>query len=229
MLGVMQPPMACPGRRLKAILRNGLVAYLPMNEGDGDKVFDRSVGGEHTGTLINGPTWVVTEKGWALGFNGSNYVTLPSEFVPSVALGRTLSAWVLSNALDSIDGIMGMGAGWQWRLRGDAAGDFLQYTHSAVADVNSNSNPLTVGVWAHIALVWDGVTAQHYVDGVPWGSGALNSYNIASTNARLGSYGSSARRWNGRISNAVIYDRALTLAEIELLAFDPYEEIAGLI
>lgn len=80
-------------------LNRGLVAYYPMNEGNGDKIQDLSMNGNH-GTLTNmdfppiqNSGWTPGRKGVGLAFDGSNdYVTTP--IMNGFANGITLGVWV---------------------------------------------------------------------------------------------------------------------------------------
>jgi prepilin-type N-terminal cleavage/methylation domain-containing protein len=69
-----------------------------FNEGSGTTVGDAS-GGNHGGSLTNGPTWSTdtpSGKGYSVSFNGSNaYVTIPDYYGLKYAGGTlTMAAWV---------------------------------------------------------------------------------------------------------------------------------------
>ena len=80
--------------------------------------------------------------------------------------------------------------------------------------------------WHHVAAVLenDGTPnlneVKLYVDGVeeavPGGGVAINT--LYSKNVKIGVYGSSAKYFKGLIDDVRIYDRALTEAEIQVLA-----------
>ena len=78
-------------------LWRGLAGAWPMQEGGGVKAFDVSGYGNH-GTLTNmdpATDWVVTEKGRALDFDGSNDGVLTSYLLPNNPCG-TFAIWMKS-------------------------------------------------------------------------------------------------------------------------------------
>ena len=81
---------------VEASLTDGLVLYLPFDEGQGEVAGDLS-GNGHDGTL-EGPEWTEGEFGNALSFDGVEaFVDVPfsDDFV--ITEGITLGAWVAAN------------------------------------------------------------------------------------------------------------------------------------
>lgn len=77
-------------------LKDGLVLYLPFDEGSGKVVRDLS-GKNHDGT-INGAQWTNGKFGKALSFNGKdNFVEVPYSDDFAITDGITLGAWVTAN------------------------------------------------------------------------------------------------------------------------------------
>jgi hypothetical protein len=79
-------------------------AYWRLNSTSGTTAADAS-GNGHTGTLVNGPTWVAGTAGNALAFNGSNqYVTVPSKGLNLYPL--TVSAWFKTGSTSGVHGLV---------------------------------------------------------------------------------------------------------------------------
>ena len=213
------------------------MAWWKLNEGAGTTVSDSS-GNNFSGT-INGATWVNDPTGKSLYFNGiSNYVSLPSLDLTNVD-SLTVVAWINSD-LTKVGFIIYHGNLGEFEM---GNGDLGQYTQSLninsthagfsvhLSDFNwygvSSPTPMQPNMWHQIVGEWvKGTCLKIYVDGVLAGENdeipSLSLYNPGSGfPSSLGIY--SQNQWGqqdffkGRMSNIMVYDRALTSQEIQTL------------
>ena len=206
-----------------------LVGYWEFNETNGNQVYDSSTYGNH-GTLMNGTVWTGNGE---LSFNGTNdYVSVPDSTSLDITNEITISAWIYMNQYST---------NWPklvmkpydtadtdpWELFNLDLGHFGTYPRFILTDgipggnditVSNSSYVLTLGQWHNIVGTYDGTTSSLYVDGelIASGSGVINigtndmPLNIG---GRIGVHG-----FKGLIDEVRIYNRAVTLPEIELLS-----------
>jgi hypothetical protein len=151
---------------------NALVASYGFEDGSGTSATDSS-GNSNTGTLTNGPTWITTGRyGKALSFNGTNqYVVASGTLNNTLNLTQsfTLSAWVQPAAsfttFKSIVHKNSDPVGSPYELYASVSGNCGSGSASGFTTVNGasgplyaacNPTPLAVGVWTHLALIYDG-------------------------------------------------------------------------
>jgi hypothetical protein len=166
-----------------------------------------------------GTTWTTDRHGQsnkALLFNGtSDYIQLPTAFSQSTF---TISAWIKTSHF--------VGTPIIFDARDGSADGFIFFLSAGKPYLNYNNLGTTAGgtindnTWRHVAVTAQaGGTAQVYVDGVPYGSSLNLTGTInATTNVTIGRESfSSAKFWNGGISDLRFYDRALSQAEVTTL------------
>ncbi|MEW6419221.1 MAG: LamG-like jellyroll fold domain-containing protein [Nitrospirota bacterium] len=222
-------------------LPTGAIAYWKLDEGSGQTAAD-SVGsnngtlGSTTGADANDPTWTTAGKsGNALSFDGVNrYVDLP-EVPLSEHLDFSLEAWVWIDSTDdggeifaTRDGHIRYNGGQQFRLE-------LYVDRDGGYDVNPNTNnsryytantSVPLNTWVHLGMVVDASNnLQFYINGSLFASvPAASLTNDSPSNDYQSSFGNyqsasgfSTYSWlqfKGKIDEAVVYNRALTAAEV---------------
>jgi len=195
------------------------VAAYGFNEGGGTFLTDLS-GNGNNGT-ISGATWTVSGKyGNALSFNGTNArVTVNNSASLQLTSAMTLEAWVFPTTVNSA-----------WRdviYKGDdnyylmamstnsshpVAGAILGGVYAEAIGPNA----LTANTWAHLATTYDGATVRLYVNGVQVASRAKTGTIATSTNPlQIGGDSIYGQYFAGRIDEARIYNRGLSVAEIQ--------------
>jgi len=79
-----------------------------------------------------------------------------------------------------------------------------------------SSVALTLGQWAHVAVVLDGTTQMIYVNGVPSGSIPCNTTELRWANVKVGGSDVSSRSFlNGELDDVRVYDTAVTPTQIQ--------------
>lgn len=154
----------------------GAAAY-PMDEGSGGIAAD-ATGSGHTAQLgsapgadANDPTWVAGASGSALGFDGADYLRIPS--APALEFGGsfTLEAWVRRSVAGSTDCIVAKGGSdvrnYWMMLQADGSVDFRWETTGGTNHGTRSTAIVEVGAWHHVACVYDKAAGQNriYIDG----------------------------------------------------------------
>lgn len=172
---------------------DGLVLYLPMNEGIGDTVVDKT--GNGSNGLVNGASWneeIIKSKIYAnifgmkvfaieekatfecLYFDGiSQAVSIPNtnnRLQPNNQF--TWETWFKLDGFTQYNTLMGFSSNNLDFGRMDTVSNFRCHTY----DMNSNATfirpsgfpSVNDGQWHHMAIVWDGVNGKlwGFVDGI---------------------------------------------------------------
>ncbi len=212
-----------------ADLTEGLVAYWPLDEVDGNVAVDAS-GNGHDGTLENGPEWTDDSRmgTGALSFDGVDDVVSIGSFDVVDGSGITIAAWCIMDALGDdprlvSKAVAGSTDDHWYMLSVKSSQNMLRLrlkTDGETGDLRGGN--VDVGAWIHAAATWDGSTILLYQDGVEIGSlpkgGVLDvdpAVEMAIGNQPPAS-GDSAP-FSGIIDDVAIWNRALTAEEINEL------------
>ncbi|MBI2468899.1 MAG: hypothetical protein HYV62_13990 [Candidatus Rokubacteria bacterium] len=206
----------------------GLVAHWAFDEGSGASAADAS-GNGHTGSLLNGPTWVAGRLNQALSFDGvDDHVTVAHDTALN-AYPLTLAVWLKTNTTSGVRGVVnkylaGSYNGYQlfvssgnlcaWYLR-DGSNYVYDGGGCTLSTAGANDNQ-----WHHVAFIVDASGGRLYVDGAlkasqPWTGTAgapttLQSLHVAHYPGAFGG----AEYFPGVLDDARIYNRALSAEEI---------------
>jgi hypothetical protein len=195
-----------------------LVGWWPLDDGRGTVAVDKSPGG-HDGDLINGPTWVAGYLGGALEFDGTDdYVdTGWTENLPR----WTIAVWVMSPAAPSTAGNPSgplhrqnnyhfnwdnyNGVTWP----GSVAANIGGWNHASLG-------PLEANTWYHLCGTYDGTEMRAYTNGVLISTVPLSGDPTnEGSSLVLGRHAVYADYFTGTVDEARVYNRALTLKEIQ--------------
>jgi hypothetical protein len=213
------------------IVRNGLVLHLDAAKRDsypktGTVWMDLS-GGGNTGTLTNGPTFN-SSNGGSIVFDGvDDYVSLSDSvsFINSTS-PFTLSFWVYYLAWpytysDMI--FLKTNTGYAFQVGASTNGTYnaigFGSTSGWIQHHTNTGYSYFLNKWSNVTLVYNGSGAtttsnfSPYIDGVLKTLTAQGGYAATSNINRIGyNYGNG--KFNGRISNLQIYNRALSTSEV---------------
>ena len=203
------------------IVTSGLVLNLDAGNslsypGTGTTWFDIS-GNGNNGTLTNGPTFN-SSNGGSIVFDGTNdYVTTPYMF-PSGNLAKSFSVWINANLI-SQPWIVGGGID---NSDGRAFGLFLNSTpifhgNGPTYDMPFNGT-INASTWYNVSISYNGSVISGYLNGQLNNTKAviLDTYPSPPTGVSLGVNGirSSFAYFNGKIAQAMMYNKALSAAEV---------------
>jgi len=222
MSGIMMG--AFTGRTYQTI-SSGLVAqYLISDYSSGTSLTDSS-GNSRTATIVGSPTHTSNY----FTFDGTNdYFITPNIETPLSGENHTTECWVYPTNNGIVVTYVGQ------------SNPFTAYHHSAIEIVSGNlefglwngsgitstgaTSAISNNAWHQVVLTYDGTTCRGYLDGslagavvVSWSSPHIDyatDFHMAFgasdiTNQGDGTY------FNGRFSTTRIYDRALSLDEIQ--------------
>jgi len=206
------------------IVDPGLAGYWPLNEGTGTEAADVSPHANHGAVL--GATWTAGISGNALHFDGGDdYVRVPHDSAFTFGDELTVCLWIRVASHPSSERIFitktdyadGAWYGFDIRLGTDGR---LRLVSNAQSTSLTTPSGLPEGDWAHVALRIGGGRCAFYLDGAPWASvAARSSYRIHNTRELiLGAYQPGKSTLLGELDDVRIYDRALTDAEIYVVA-----------
>jgi parallel beta-helix repeat protein len=195
----------------------GLVAHWKFDETSGATASDSS-GNGYDGTLQDGPVWRPADGkiGGALEFDGSDDCVdiEPIDFDYSI----TYSAWIKPTEITGRHIALGR------YYDGYRLGIWNGKYYSLSIQIEDTGYPVYItdpvaGVWAHLALTYDGITVRYYLNGTEvytaQASGGLSKTHYP---WQIGANGKNNNYFKGLIDDVRIYDRALSAAEIEELA-----------
>ncbi|MCU0913719.1 MAG: hypothetical protein MUC88_04040 [Planctomycetes bacterium] len=206
-----------------------LVGWWKMDDENANLAVDYS-GYDNYGTLL-GPTFVEGQFGEALSLDGlDDYVDCGNGASLNIRDRITIACWIKVAAFSRTwEAIIAKGDN-AYRLSrsntsGVAAGNSVHFGCNGPTGGNLDGiTVVTDNAWHHVALVYDGINKIIYIDGredarvASTGQIAVNTYPLF-----LGENSQSrGRQLKGRVDDARIYNRALTLDEIrKLMQGDP--------
>lgn len=206
---------------------DAVMAVWNFDEGQGDTIKDSS-GNGRDGTLMNGPTWVAGNFGMALSFDGDDdFVEINDPTIPE-GTSHTISVWVNPGDnqrvwVDLMGNHTGAVQGYAIEQLDANTNAFFHTMTSAGGWNNSGAmtTPLVTGEWNHFALVRDGVSLRHFLNGMQTvlDEGFADEPIVPADNFIIGhSQCCGDRQFNGIIDQVMIFGRALSEDEIGILA-----------
>lgn len=211
-------------------LTDGLVYYLDAANprcyaGTGNTAFDLK--GSAVSTLVNGTGFSSTQNGY-FSFDGTNdyidcgnFLDNPTDF--------TIIAWQKTSATTNIQMIVAKlvnyssGAGWAMWTQSPTYGlAVVVQTNASNWKVYYSAKFTNDGFWHHCAaVITNKIVTGFYVDGVSYSisvtSGGTISTISNAVNVRIGRDEANEYIFQGNISQAQLYNRALSAVEIRQL------------
>ena len=208
------------------IVTNGLVFCFDVLDehsypGSGTTVTDLI--GSRSGTLTNGPT-IGTSPTKHINFDGSNDYLLYSNYIPTelTTSSYSLEFWFTNNAGGGYEGVFSLGAGFQIYAR-DSKLEIYQSnngsgTYNVVNGVKNSTSLGSEGDWNCAVLHRSGTTITFFINGAADGQHSASSGNTMGvgsvTQTLIATYSTTQYRYGGELGPLRIYNRALTVNEI---------------
>jgi hypothetical protein len=223
------PMLAIDVAPLDAALPSGLVVWFPLDatpQSTPDVV--SGFAGTCNGNTCPSPT--AGHRGNAFLFDGNDDCIQVPNMGQFGQAQITLSLWLRQDIADSCsplakpaDSVGSTADTWQIETTTTNQLNFASsHGSTANARISTPTNTLVVGQWQHIAATYDGATKRLYVDGAQVASGGMaNALTYDVQPMWIGcdnNSGTFAMRFNGAIDEVQIYNRALSVAEIQMLA-----------
>ncbi|MGE9296968.1 MAG: LamG-like jellyroll fold domain-containing protein [Puniceicoccales bacterium] len=213
-----------------------LVGYWKLDEGSGLSSVDVSGFGNDL-ILQNGTAWSSGYISNGTDFDGVNdYISAGNDSSMNLASDHTVAAWI------RIDGAMpAPGVILRWNnttaigLRVHDDGQILYHyrdTSNSFRSINDSGDlRATPGEWHHVAYTLDRSSSEvsFYIDGQLSSVGHWSTHIPVTTSAGYMNLGgmSGAQWFNGALDEVMLFDRALTAAELRALAAAPYPNLAN--
>ncbi|MCK4332964.1 MAG: hypothetical protein KAV40_05230, partial [Thermoplasmatales archaeon] len=212
----------------------GMISYWKFETGSGPTAFDSVDAND--GTLVNWPIWTTTgQVGGALSFDGvDDYVSIGN--MGSFPAKGTIEFWMKADAVQNYrnpftTNYIGGNAGIRFEehsshsgytnafyaVVGNDAGNYGGHVFRYTASEPPYNNPMQANTWYHVALVWD-TTANNvkgYWDGVKAFDASHNAWPTEMQDVAIGNGYSTDRYWDGLVDEVAIYNRALSVEEIQ--------------
>lgn len=225
----------CAAESEQPSLWQGLVgAWTPSLGATGNRLLDWS--GRRSHAVVAGAGWTPTDRGPALAFNGSTDYVDCGNAVPSGTSAFTISAWVQSTRAST-----NAGAYWYIANRGSifTAGFGIEFYDRSAAgtqgfEVWSRGEsyagiraPLLyrpLSEWNHVVGTYERTTLRLYINGVLGNSGAGTAASSTALPFRIANDtrdDGTGYSWQGRIGPVAVWNRAVSLNEVQRLYADP--------
>ncbi|WP_428938320.1 FG-GAP-like repeat-containing protein [Fontivita pretiosa] len=211
---------------------SGLVAAYAFEESSGNSVQDSS-GMGNVGTISGATRTTAGKNGAALVFDGVNdWVTIADSSSLDLTTAMTLQAWVLpTSSTGKQDVIIKEGVGtemYNLYARSDNGGPEAN-VHVNGANRMAEGAALPLNTWSHLAATYDGATLRLFVNGALSASLAVAGTITTSDGAlRIGGNSLWGEFFAGRIDDVRIYNRALSVSEIQADMNSPVPSPAAL-
>jgi len=200
------------------IVTNGLVLCLDAGNprsypGTGTTWYD--VSSDNTkGTVANGASYNNGNLG-AFVFDGiDDYVDCGNPISCQLSTALTLESWVNPTSTSGLGNIIqkNLNNGYRCRIENGNL-----WAHSSGIAAVSSGSPCSNGAWWHCVATFGPAGIACYVNGVSVASNS-NPYapsNATAGNVQLGCFTPGSETFNGKIAIAKIYNRVLSLIEIQ--------------
>jgi len=207
------------------IVTNGLVLALDAAKKDsypGSGTVWRDISGNgNNGTLTNGPTFN-SNNGVSIVFDGVNdYVNLGNPSTLSLSTSITLSTWINSTTLfntQNFPPFIIKGVNVSYMLFGNSSTNQVRIRigGNIASNVVDSVATISAGVWYNVVGTYDGNDMKIYINGTLDNQKVrVGTIPTGSDNIFMGFNPSGESiRYNGRISNTSIYNRALSATEV---------------
>lgn len=200
-----------------SIVLSGLVLYLDAGNpssypGSGTTWTDLS-GQGNDATLTNGPIFD-TESGGCFVFDGvDDYAPLSTNGFPFGSSPVTLSVWArLAETGSTYNWIFAYGSPSFGAARFLGRFGNTCYFGGYAQDITVTLAP--GAPWFNLVGVYDGSNVSIYVDGALVAGPSAISWNAIPSQSALGRQVNGGEYWRGKTAQVLVYDRALTSAEI---------------
>ncbi len=212
----------------------GLIAWYAMEDSPADGEIADSGGGGHPALCVTGlscPTQVAGKRGSALAFDGTQYARITYGPWLATSTAYTIAGWIyLDQQIDQVAFAKPWGSdsydSWGITAWSPGAtlgtGTCLETVDGAMNSENVCGPVLPAGQWFHVAGRWTGSAKAMFINGVKAAELLSTPTSLIDTHdAIIGgdeNSGSPAYLFHGKVDEVQLYDRALTDAEIAMLA-----------
>jgi hypothetical protein len=210
----------------------GLLAWYGMDDDPSDGTIDDGGGNARVARCVAGvscPTQVAGKRGMATAFDGTQYARVTYGAWLATPSGFTIAGWIY---LDTVVSQVAFAKPWgtssldSWGITAWAPpstnGTCLETVSGAMTNEDVCGPALTAGRWFHVAGTWNGTAKAMFIDGIKVGERTNAPTSLVDNHDMvIGSdenSGMPAYQFHGKVDDLQVFDRALTDAEIAMLA-----------
>ncbi|MEM7012253.1 MAG: LamG-like jellyroll fold domain-containing protein, partial [Verrucomicrobiota bacterium] len=208
---------------------DGLIAHLPMNEGQGVTTLDQT-GNGHDAALVGGVAWSVGRFGQALQTDGLGAsVTIPHSSALNLGANAgdfTVAFWTRIESGPNGEYRVLAKKGDDWDQRAFAmylSPDSMDVSFAATTEASFNeggfsNSQLAVGEWTHLTLVKRGLDLEFYLNGALDATDTLSAALLPNSGSiRLGDGPGDGAPNQAMYDDFRIYNQALSPEQIQQL------------
>ncbi|MCH7559402.1 MAG: discoidin domain-containing protein, partial [Planctomycetes bacterium] len=187
-----------------------LVGWWKFDENSGNIAKDSS-GNGNDGTFQGNPLWVAGMLGAALEFDGDDWVDCGDVLTITEAI--TIACWVNPAGLIDDNGWVTREGAYAFKSNGTS----IRFTTPGVLDYTAGNTVLEIGTWQHVAVTFvpnQTGGAIFYLNGVEAQRMDSTAMNPGAGPFRIGN-NQWGQFYEGMIDDVRVYDRVLTLEEIQ--------------
>ena len=197
----------------------GLILHYPLN-GDGTEASGHATNGtvHNTAPTVNRHSKAAS----ACSFNGNAYIEVPAAAsLPTGNQPRTISAWFKTTVMANQVIVE-----WGTHAQGQRCGMLVCDLLGGVADFSGYINDfrgtkqVINNAWHHYVFTYDGTVGRIYLNGVldAESTVVLNTQGTLFSIGRRANGNQTLEYFQGAIDDVRVYNRVLSMAEIQLLA-----------
>lgn len=207
------------------VIFEGGVLNMPFDEGtvigQYNQLIAQDLSGNGNHGIVYGARQVDGVRGKALEFDGENdYIEILDSSSLDIQDALTISSWIYINKLNNWSNIVRKGFTKREGLGG--AYDLALVNNNIRLGINDtnwtfpNTSSLPVNEWAHVVATYDGSTRRFYVNGVLQNElTEPRKIRANDQNLTIGQNGNMQGYFNGRLDELAIFNRALSVKEVE--------------
>ena len=167
-------------------------------------------GNSNTGTLTNGPTFSAGNMG-SIVFDGTNdYVNISSLITGNQSF--SWGAWINPTATGTPVLFGNVSNGLAMLSYWDSANNKVR-VGTYGNDILTSGTAIPPSTWGYTCWTWNGTTLTSYTNGIADGTATGFSFNISNLYTTIGNAVNS-QYFTGRIAQTLVYNRALSTAEV---------------
>ena len=220
-------------------LAQGLIGSWVCNDGAGTVVSD-ATGRYGNGTLQGGASWETGTQGLDLKISSasSQYIQIPNNasyplvngFDGPCAFTAFILVWLNSNR--SYNGLVSKtnnNVPAPFDSYVDSGGTIHFYYGNGSSNGNISASGMPVGQWVQVVITGDTQVdiSRIYLNGVQVANGTFVNVADLGTAIRLGNRNDNATYLDGKIGASYLWNRAITLSEVQALAVNPWQVFQG--